>query len=290
LFLFWIISFLDRKPSITWPSSWPLASRIVCAPYPTREPALVVGRKETEMAKRDGSSATGMSGTTGGRREAGWTRGRLERALSGEGAPLAALIEELTPVIRCRIRQALQRSGATARCGEARFEVEDLTQDVLMRLFREDGAQLRRWDPARGLSLRNFAGLIAQRYAVTVLRRQHLHRESALPPEQLCEHEAEAQRLAEQLEASQHLGLILTVLRDRVSAKAMRTLELLHVEGYSVPEVCEELGMTPNALYASCTRVRKQLYLIAVELKLCDADGLFGDRSARKSKAVAIAA
>ena len=111
MFLFGIFAFFDRKPSITCPSSWPLALQIVCAPYPTREPALVVGRKETEMAKRDGSSTTGMSTMTGGRREAGWTRGRLERALSGEGAALAALIEELTPVIRCRIRQALQRSS-----------------------------------------------------------------------------------------------------------------------------------------------------------------------------------
>ena len=54
--------------------------------------------------------------------------------------------------------------------GRVRQDVEDLAQDVFLRLFEENGRVLRSWDPARGLSLENFAGLVAERHAISTLR------------------------------------------------------------------------------------------------------------------------
>jgi len=215
----------------------------------------------------------------------------VARALSGSSDEVAQLIGLLTPVIRARVAQRLDRSGALARCGDARFEVEDLTQEVLMRLFQRGGQALRRWDPARGLSLPNFAGLVARRHVASVLRRQHLHKESATPQEELCNHPEPLDRTLERLEAAQTIEMLFDVLRARISARAMQIALLIHAEGRSVSEVAEQLEMSRNAVYVACTRIRKQIIATAVELDLSEAERLrparrgadVGKRGARRA-------
>ncbi len=53
---------------------------------------------------------------------------------------------------------------------DARQEVKDLTQHVLMILFAEEGRALLRWDPDGGASFANFVGLIAEREIASILR------------------------------------------------------------------------------------------------------------------------
>ena len=59
-----------------------------------------------------------------------------------------------------------------ARAGrrEARQEVEDVTQTVLLALFADRGRVLLQWDPARGLELEGFVSLLAKRETVSLLR------------------------------------------------------------------------------------------------------------------------
>jgi RNA polymerase sigma factor (sigma-70 family) len=186
---------------------------------------------------------------------------------------LASLIAELTPVIRSRVGQRLCRSGAVAYSGEARFEAEDLTQEILMHLFERNGRTLRRWDAGRGLSLHNFVRLVAQRHVVTVLRRQWLHKESAAADEQLSRCPDPSPPAAMRLEGAEIISQLMEALRARLTSRAMRILELLHFEDRSVAEVSAMLEMTPNALYAARNRIRGQLRAIARELQLLDEDG-----------------
>src|SRR6185295_17821542 len=98
-------------------------------------------------------------------------RPEWELALLGDEDALASLVRRLTPVVQARVARKLllcrDRSGSTR---DVRQEVEDLTQDIFLILFADDGKVLRGWDPARGLSLANFVGLVAERQTVSILR------------------------------------------------------------------------------------------------------------------------
>src|SRR5262245_1194983 len=94
-------------------------------------------------------------------------RARIEAALAGDEGAVRQLVDELGPVIQARVARALLRR-ASGR--SVRQEVEDLTQEVFASLFEDDGRILRAWDETRGLSLKNFVGLVAGRQATSILR------------------------------------------------------------------------------------------------------------------------
>src|SRR5689334_24844964 len=91
-----------------------------------------------------------------------WTPERIEAALSGDEGALRGLLRELTPVIQARVARALLRRRGLARGEDPRQRLADIAQDVYLELFRDRAKLLRSWDPARGLSLTNFVGLVAE--------------------------------------------------------------------------------------------------------------------------------
>src|SRR5262245_62231248 len=93
----------------------------------------------------------------------------VARALSDDRAALAELARQLAPIIRARIARVLRRR---ASAGQPRCALDDLTQEVFVRLFASERRALRAWDPARGLSLASFVGLIAEREASSALYSQ----------------------------------------------------------------------------------------------------------------------
>jgi RNA polymerase sigma factor (sigma-70 family) len=193
---------------------------------------------------------------------------RIERAVSGDQIEMDALVESITPPIRARVLLRLRRSGVHARCGTARYDVEDLTQDVLLKLFRDRGAVLRRWQPARGLSLPGFVAMIAQNHVASVLSRAAARCEFASAPEKLSDRSVEAPRIVQRCEAVEAIEKLSSALRDRISERAMRVFELLLVEQRPVREVCSMLSISRSALYTLAHRVRRQLTSIAVEMEL----------------------
>src|SRR5687768_1618744 len=68
------------------------------------------------------------------------------------------------------VARGLARRMVKARGRDLRQEVEDLTQEVFVALFADDARALRLWDPARGASLANFVGLLAEREVASILR------------------------------------------------------------------------------------------------------------------------
>jgi len=68
-------------------------------------------------------------------------------------------------------------------------EVDDIAQEVLLSLFQSDGKTLRSWDPARGMSLDRFVGMLAQHLTISILRngRTSPWRDEPTEPEKLDE-------------------------------------------------------------------------------------------------------
>ncbi|WP_437678118.1 hypothetical protein [Sorangium sp. So ce131] len=186
------------------------------------------------------------------------TTSLLTSALSGEVQSLRTMIAALTPVIHARVGRALHRRRARSAPADRK---DDLVQDVFVELFRDGSRALRAWDPARGLSLANWVGLIAdQRVAAAFRCRRRNLDAAALPLDDAPEEGArsgddpEAAVLArDQLE--RHLGQ----LRAELSPLGLSLLEALVLEEEPIASVCARTGMSTSAVQAWSSRLRRRL-------------------------------
>ncbi|MCP4660279.1 MAG: sigma-70 family RNA polymerase sigma factor [bacterium] len=183
---------------------------------------------------------------------------QVSRALAGEEPVLTELVDQLTPVIQARIARGLLRREAAAGGRSIRQEVEDLTQEVFLELFADDGRVLRDWQPERGLSLRNFVGLVAERRTASLLRsaRRSPWTEEPTAPAELDGTAPESD--PEDVAASrEQLRLLLRRLRQELSPLGWHLFELLFVREQSVAEVVDATGMSGDAVYAWRSRLRR---------------------------------
>jgi RNA polymerase sigma factor (sigma-70 family) len=200
------------------------------------------------------------------------TRAAIDRALSGDATAIGALVDRLTPIVQARVARALTRRHAEARGRRIRQEVEDMTQEVFLALFDQDGRALRAWDPDRGASLENFVGLVAERQVASILRsgRRSPWVEDPTTKDELVavvveedggpsspEHAAADREL---------LAAMLDALRVRLSPLGLEMFRHLFVEQADVPEICARTGLQAGAVYAWRTRLRKIAQTIAEDL------------------------
>jgi DNA-directed RNA polymerase specialized sigma24 family protein len=192
----------------------------------------------------------------------------LEKALAGDRAAITALVGELSPVIQARATRALLRRREAAGNRDARQEVRDLVQQVFLVLFAEDGRVLRQWDPARGMSLENFVGLVAEREVASILRRRRRSPwgEDPTADEHLDRLEARAPGPESHALSRDLLRSVVEAARARLSERGLEMLEWIVIEGRSVDEVCVLAAMTPDAVYAWRSRLARLLREIAVEM------------------------
>lgn len=183
----------------------------------------------------------------------------LQRALAGDRAATRRLVDLLTPVIQARVARIVLRRAAAGRGRDIRQEVEDLSQDVFVALFDDRGAILRAWSPDKGLSLVNYAGLVAERRTLNALnsRRKSPWTEDPTAPADLPVGGAHAESAA-RVEARSVLGVVLDRLRASLSPKGLHLFELLMVKQRSVDDTCAATGMTPSAVYAWRSRLGRQ--------------------------------
>lgn len=193
----------------------------------------------------------------------------VERALAGDPHAVRALIDALTPVIHVRVARAMFRRRAGSMNRDVRQEVEDLTQEVFVSLFAEDGRALRAWRSDRGLSLTNFAGLLAEHQVASIMRsgRRSPWTEDPTIAEGL-EAAAGATEGPEASVASRELlGALLERLRAELTPRGLQLFETLLVQERSVEEVCAETGMQRDAVYAWRNRLGKLVRKLAGELQ-----------------------
>lgn len=207
------------------------------------------------------------------------TRPLLQSALSGDGAALRALVGAIAPVIAARGGKALARRGG-GRGRDPRQELADLTQEVLVVLFRGDARVLRAWDPERGLSLLNYVGLVAEREIRQIIRSGRRGPWALEPTEDEALDDAvgAVEAPEETLGARDLYRRLHARLEDELSDRAFDLYERLVVEDQPVAEICAATGLSAEAVYAWRTRLLKRARVLIGELSRDDASGLAAAR------------
>lgn len=190
----------------------------------------------------------------------------IKETLAGDRAAARVLVAELYPVVKARVAGVLWRMRRSAD-RNVQQEVEDMTQDVFRALFEGGARMLRAWDPARGLALPGFVGMLGERHAVAVLRTDRRNPWTEEPTVDAALDGHGTNTGPEPVVRSRELlEVLLDRLRVAVSPLGLHMFELLYVEERTVEEVMAVTSMTADAVYAWRSRLRKAVNLLAAEL------------------------
>ena len=191
---------------------------------------------------------------------------RLVRAaIKGSPRAIRRLVARLTPVIRARCGRVLLRSSF--RCGrDVQQQLDDMTQEVFLALFDRECRELSRWDPERGASLDNFIGVIAHRQTLALLRtgRRNPWYEEPVDDGDFPELSDKGPAPDETTIRRDLLERVVAELEQTLSAQAHSMFQLLILEARSVSEVCEQTGLSSDAVYAWRSRLLKRVRQLAL--------------------------
>jgi DNA-directed RNA polymerase specialized sigma24 family protein len=192
-------------------------------------------------------------------------RAVIERATTGDAAAAAWLVALIAPVIRGRIARGLARR----RRGRVGAELDDFVQDTLARLFEDGGRALRAWDPARGLGLFGFVGLLADREVGMAMRTRTRNpwTEEPTAAEALARLHAPAAAPNARFEARDLLRRVVAGVRGRLSPAGRGYFQLLVVEDQPVRAVAAQTGLTTDTLYTWRARLTRLMHDVHRELE-----------------------
>lgn len=198
----------------------------------------------------------------------------VRRALAGDPGASDALVAALAPKVQFKVSAALIRRSRSSGIGATRQDVCDLTQEVFLALFENEGRVLRTWDPERGAALRTFVGLVADRVVGGIMRsgRRSGWKEDPTEAPDLERVAGKTAAFEDQVASRQVLAQVLDRLRESLTPRGMWLFRALFVEQRAAAEVAAEAEMTIDALYAWRSRLRRQVRAIRVELA-SDDDG-----------------
>ena len=191
----------------------------------------------------------------------------VHAVLSRDPAACRALIAQLAPVVRQRVAKMLLQAAARSGRAPTPSDIDDLAHDVFVVLFDREGRVLKAWDPQRGMSLRNFVGLVAQREAAAILRSGRRSAWAEDPTQDDVRLGVDAHTPEREAAAREELGLVLERLRERLSPRGLLLFEALFSDQQSVEQVCQHFDMTPNAVYSFRNRLQSLVGAIQAELR-----------------------
>lgn len=192
----------------------------------------------------------------------------LRSALEGQREALEAFVEAVWPVVQARAALGLMRR-ALAQKRDLRQELDDLTQAVFHALFEDGARALRAWDPARGLSLTSYVGLLAESQVASILRsgRRSPFTEEPTHIEALDAIAEPVDGFDAQVASRELLSSVVERLKAELSPRGLELFFLLLVEERPVRAVCEQTGMRPDAVYAWRSRLARAARRIAAQLQ-----------------------
>lgn len=195
----------------------------------------------------------------------GLTLPEVHRGLDGDAVLLRRLVEELMPVVQSRAARALHRYRPRTR--DVQQELSDLVQETFSSLFENDGYVLRRWDPERGLSLRNFVGLVSERTVGGILRsgKRTPWPDEPTDPVDLEHSDFGTSDPSPRIESRAQLETLLDRLQQVLSPRALELFQRLYVLQEDVRTVAERTGMTEQAVYAAKARLERTARKLAQE-------------------------
>ena len=191
---------------------------------------------------------------------------QIRQALAGEPRSLRALVDRLSPDVAKRVAAALWQ---WKRRRDVAQEVGDMVQEVFLSLFQAEGKALRAWDPARGMSLDRFVGMLAQHQVVSIMRsgRTSPWRDDPTEPEKM-ESLGESPTTPESIAISREkLQVLLARLRGELSPRGLELFQRIIVDEESVDTLISGTGLTPAAIYQWKSRLTRRLKELADELE-----------------------
>jgi DNA-directed RNA polymerase specialized sigma24 family protein len=207
-----------------------------------------------------------------------WTPQDVAAALEGDERALRRLVDDCAPTIQARVARGLLRRRALARGEDVRQRLADIAQDVYVELFREGGKVLRAWDPARGMGLHGFVGLVAGQRVAAVLRsrRRNPWAEELMGGDDDDEAETSIQPEPgpeERLLSRDALERLVDLVRAELSPLGLEMFRCLLVEEESIASVSSRTGMTTSAVQAWSSRLRRLVQKLAAEIQGDSATG-----------------
>ncbi|MBL4684530.1 MAG: sigma-70 family RNA polymerase sigma factor [Nannocystaceae bacterium] len=187
--------------------------------------------------------------------QASWTPGSIAAALEGRGGGPDGLARTLLPLTIELAGRELYPWGSFYRRQPAELR-NDVAQDVLLRLFANDGRVLLTWDPQLGLSLRSFVKRVIRYHVLQLFRteRGNPWRNEPTPVERLEQLDLEGPELLHQL----WLWQVRDQLLERESSRSRDLYRALFVEQQSAEEVAREHDMTCDAVYQWRARFKQR--------------------------------
>jgi RNA polymerase sigma factor (sigma-70 family) len=181
----------------------------------------------------------------------------VRKAVAGDRGALRELLDLITPAVQASVGHTVRRYLPGAVRQSASQEVEDLTQEVLLKLFAEQGKRLLLWDPGEGLALARYVELLSQRIVISVLRshRRNPWSNEPLDPDDVDQLPGKAESPERLVERKELHAAVLAGLRLELSPKGRAVLQLHVIEDRPVDEVSVLTSMTPNAIHVWRSRI-----------------------------------
>lgn len=195
----------------------------------------------------------------------------IQQALVGDARSVRELVDMLSPVISKRVTATLWQRTRRRNVVQ---EVADMSQDVFVSLFQSDGKALRAWDPARGMSLDRFVGMLAQHQVISILRngRTSPWREEPMELADLDEHIGSPTTPEAITTSRQDLRALLDRLREKLSPRGMELFQRVIIDEEPLASLMETTGLGRDAIYQWKSRLLKIIRDLAGEIDSPGAD------------------
>lgn len=176
----------------------------------------------------------------------------MQRVLAGDRGAVDELVRRvLCPILEARIARHLARRPG------ARQDLADRVQQVLLRLFEDDAAALRRWDPARG-SLAAYVGAVADHTMISELRRPAAHAPTDAPDDARSPDSGPESKAA--------FRSLMAALVEELGEEDFALFRLVYMEELSPDEVAALLELRRDAVYKRIQRLRPRIRELASRL------------------------
>lgn len=185
----------------------------------------------------------------------------IRGAIEGSRPDFERLYHQYADKVRYVVARAAIRRGR-------RRDIDELNQEVWCRLLDNDRRLLRRYDHQRG-PFATFIGMVAYQQALIVVKqaqRRTARVDGELDGELLVDEQS--LRFAEELVRTQIYEKLIDRARAELEVRELELLRDLYLDQRTYQSVASRLGVTENAVYKRCERLKKKLASMAKEM-LC---------------------
>jgi len=157
----------------------------------------------------------------------------VDACLAGDSRAWDGFCGRYTPLVYSVVRRILCR-GHSGRSNVAPEDVEEIVQEVFLRLVKDDSRLLRSFDPGKG-KMSTWLSRIAENAAGNALRKPVI---ATIPLEEAGETPSKPGLSPQALEIPEGI----------LSPREKEILDLLFVEGLAVQEAAERIGTAPQTV------------------------------------------